>query len=138
MTRRTGHWDEVYRTKAPDQVSWFQSSAAMSLAFIRATHIPSDAAILDVGGGASVLSGELLAEGFRDVSVLDIAETALAANRTRLGARGADIHWLPADVLTWTPARAYDLWHDRAVFHFLTDLKDRARYRSVLSKALKP
>jgi SAM-dependent methyltransferase len=138
MNSRESHWANVYATKAADSVGWYQRSAEASLEMIRASGIAPDTPIIDIGGGASVLAGELLNGGFKDVSVLDIAEGALAIVKSRLGSRARDVHWIVADILDWTPARAYGLWHDRAVFHFLTEAKDRATYRAALEKGLAP
>jgi trans-aconitate methyltransferase len=135
---KRAHWEAVYTTKAADQVSWFRRSADPSLRMIRASGIAKDDAIIDVGGGASVLADELLDAGFRDCSVLDIAEAALAASKARLGTRASEVHWIVADILSWAPPRRFALWHDRAVFHFLTDAQDRAAYRAVLERALEP
>ncbi len=138
MAERQAYWENVYATKATDSVSWFQRSAGTSLAMIRAAAVAHDAAIIDIGGGASVLLDELFAAGFRDITVLDIAESALAASKTRLGPRAKDVHWIVADILSWKPERSYDLWHDRAVFHFLTAAGERAVYRATLEQALRP
>jgi SAM-dependent methyltransferase len=135
---KRAHWEAVYTTKAADRVSWFQRSAEPSLKMIRASGIAKDDGIIDIGGGASVLAAELLDAGFRDVSVLDIAEAALAASKARLGPRASEVRWIVADILSWTPPRRFALWHDRAVFHFLTGARDRAVYRSALEKALGP
>ena len=105
---------------------------------IFASGISRGAAIVDIGGGASVLANALLSAGFLDISVLDIAASALDVAKARLGPRARDVRWIVADILAWTPSRAYDLWHDRALFHFLTDKEDRVRYRTVLEKALQP
>ncbi len=137
-SERTTHWNELYGSKAPDQVSWFQAQAEPSMRIIGSSGVAKDAAIVDIGGGASVLVDELLAAQFTDVSVLDIAETALERTITRLGQRAAQVNWIVADVLFWSPRRTYDLWHDRAVFHFLTEERERARYRVTLDNALKP
>jgi SAM-dependent methyltransferase len=131
------HWNEVYSGVGALKVSWFQQQASTSLKLIRNAGASERSAIIDVGGGASVLVDQLLEDGFRDVSVLDISEVALAASRERLGDRAALAQWIVADVLSWIPQREYDLWHDRAVFHFLTDAQDRARYGAVLAKALR-
>jgi len=135
---RAAHWNEVYATKAPNQVSWFQAEPVQSLRMIAASGAHQDAAIIDIGGGASVLVDRLLAAGFTDVSLLDIAENALERSITRLGQAAAKVNWIVADVLSWTPQRRYDVWHDRAVFHFLTEERDRVAYRNVLSLGLKP
>ena len=135
--RRT-HWDHVYEARAPEEVSWFQPSPDRSLALIERAGVGKDAAILDVGGGASRLAGALLERGFRDVSVLDISERALATAREHLGPRGDEVRWIVADVTEATPERRYALWHDRAVFHFLVDEDDRRRYRELLSGSTSP
>jgi hypothetical protein len=137
VNARQAHWDNVYATRKPDSVSWYQLSAELSLSLIRASGIARDEPIIDIGGGASVLVDQLLEAGFVDVSVLDIAESALDASKARLGSRAGQVQWIVADILSWIPARAYALWHDRAVFHFLTQETERARYRSVLARGLK-
>jgi hypothetical protein len=135
---RQQHWNDVYATKPPETVSWFQQRADMSALMIANSGVGKDAAIIDVGGGASVLVDHLLNADFSDMTVLDISERALAASKQRLGRRAAETHWIVSDVLAWTPERAYDVWHDRAAFHFLTDEHDRAVYRSILLKGLHP
>ena len=135
---RAAHWNEVYATKAPNQVSWFQAEPVQSLRMIAASGANNDAAIIDVGGGASVLVDRLLAAGFTDVSVLDIAENALERSITRLGQAAARVNWIVADVLSWTPQRSYDVWHDRAVFHFLTTETDRKAYLTQVRRTVRP
>lgn len=125
---RQEHWENVYQTKAEEEVSWFQERPTLSLGFIQASTIGKDAAIIDVGGGESRLVDALLDEGYTDVSVLDLAEKALAVTKTRLGPRASQVKWIAADVTAWEPERSYDLWHDRAAFHFLTEPADRAAY----------
>lgn len=137
-SKRAVHWNEVYASKPASHLSWFQAAAEPSMRMIRASGAAPDTGIIDIGGGASVLVDELLAADFMDVSVLDIAETALERTITRLGAGAAKVQWIVADILSWTPQRSYALWHDRAVFHFLTEEDDRAAYRAVLRQALKP
>lgn len=129
---RKEHWDTVYTTKAVDQVSWFQDTPALSLDLIGRSGVSGTAPVVDIGGGASRLVDALLAQGYSDVTVLDIAEAALSASRTRLGHRAQNVHWVVADITQWQPARRYALWHDRAVFHFLTDAADREAYRRAL------
>ena len=119
-------------------MSWAQRHAGPSLAAIAGTGLPRSAAIVDVGGGSSVLAGELLDAGHTDVTVLDVSETALRLARDRLGARGGAVEWVVADLLTWRPERRYDLWHDRAVLHFFTEPHDRAAYAAVVREALAP
>ena len=123
------HWETVYGTKAIDAVSWFQPSATTSLALIQRVAPPRNTPIIDVGGGASVLVDGLLDAGYRDVTVLDIAASALAAAKERLGPAADRVHWLEGDARTAPLDEArYGVWHDRAVFHFLTDANDRAAY----------
>ncbi|HKB54106.1 MAG TPA: class I SAM-dependent methyltransferase [Ramlibacter sp.] len=138
MADRRQHWESVYLSKAADQVGWFQPHAASSLRLIEGC-APTDAHIIDVGGGASVLVDDLLDAGYRALTVLDLAESALAASRARLGARAQAVQWIAADITRADlPAAHYDVWHDRAVFHFLTDLADRARYVAQVLKSVKP
>ncbi len=137
MSRRA-HWEQVYRDKAPDAVSWFQARPVLSLELIAASGIAKDAAIIDVGGGASVLVDCLLDAGHTRLAVLDLSAAALAASRARLGARASQVEWHEADVTAFDPPRRYALWHDRALFHFLTDSEDRRRYVATLRKSLEP
>lgn len=138
MVDRQQHWEQVYSNRAADQVSWFQPHAASSLRLIAAS-ADKDANIIDVGGGASVLVDDLLDAGFRKLTVLDLAESALAASRARLGERAQAVQWIAADVTRASLSTArYDVWHDRAVFHFLTDPADRARYVAQVLKSVKP
>jgi hypothetical protein len=131
------HWNDVYTGVGALKVSWFQPRAEISRRLILNSGATIDSAIIDIGGGASVLVDQLLDDGFRDVTVLDISDAALATTKTRLDVRAAWAHWIVADILSWIPPRAYDIWHDRAVFHFLTKQDDRALYRSVLKKGLR-
>ena len=138
MNDRRQHWEAVYRSKAADEVSWFQPHAASSLRLIERC-AGTDAHVIDVGGGASVLVDDLLDAGYRKLTVLDLAESALAASRARLGARAASVEWIAADITRADlPAARYDVWHDRAVFHFLTDPADRARYVAQVLRAVRP
>ncbi|NUO61296.1 MAG: class I SAM-dependent methyltransferase [Hamadaea sp.] len=132
------HWQRTYDTKGVDEVSWYQTDPAVSLRLLTAAGLTPASRVLDVGGGASVLADRLLDAGIGDVTVLDIADSALSAARTRLGERAGAVTWLVRDVLAWNPEPRYDLWHDRAVFHFLTDPADRDRYRRVLAAGLAP
>lgn len=133
------HWESVYRTKQPDQVSWFQQEPTLSLDMISRAKSDARARIIDVGGGASSMVDALLRKGYSDITVLDISAAALAHARERLGVGGASVRWLAADVLT---ARlddaAFEVWHDRAVFHFLTSAADRDGYVKQLRAALRP
>ncbi len=138
MIDRRQHWETVYHNKAAGDVSWFQQHAASSLRLIEDC-ADQDAQIIDVGGGASVLVDDLLDSGYRNLTVLDLAASALAASRARLGARAQSVEWIAADITRAAlPAARYDVWHDRAVFHFLTDPVDRARYVEQVLKSVKP
>lgn len=138
MAERRAHWEQVWRTKAPRQLSWYQPDPAVSLELIEAAGVARDAGIIDVGGGASVLVDRLLDRGYTGLAVLDIADRAMQVSRERLGARASDVEWHEADVTSFEPPRRYGLWHDRAVFHFLTQAADRRAYVATLRKALKP
>jgi len=132
------HWDNLYASKKPTEVSWHQTHLEKSLELIRATGVNEFARIIDVGGGASTLVDDLLATGFRNVTVLDIASAAIRNARARLGKRADDVTWLEADITRVDlPAHHYDLWHDRAVFHFLTDADDRRRYLEAVNHTVK-
>ncbi len=114
------HWQRAYESKPSDAVSWFQAEATLSLDLIRRIGAPREAAIIDVGGGASTLVDGLLAEGFGDLTVLDLSDAALRVARNRLGARGEEVRWIAGDITgVDLPEATYDVWHDRAVFHFL-------------------
>ena len=132
------HWDEVYAQKAEDAVSWFQPRPEASLALIAAAGLKPDDPIVDIGGGTSRLVDHLLAAGHKDVTVLDVAAAALEKSRARLGKQAERVHWIVADITRWRPERRYRLWHDRAVFHFLTEAADRAAYRRALEAGLAP
>jgi SAM-dependent methyltransferase len=137
-TNRGAHWENVYRTKGEREVSWFQEKPWISLELIRSAGATRHSAIVDIGGGASRLVDALVAEGYDAVTVLDLAESALAAAKTRLGQSAAGVTWVVADAVKWKPLQSYDLWHDRAAFHFLTDETDRAAYVACLREALRP
>jgi SAM-dependent methyltransferase len=132
---RTEHWNGVYQKRAPNEVSWFQSEARTSLELIEACRCSSSASVVDIGAGASTLVDGLLLRGYADVTLVDIAESALAVTRARLSADGT-VNYVVADITAWSPARTFDIWHDRAVFHFLTEPEDRAAYRRTLSSAV--
>jgi trans-aconitate methyltransferase len=135
---RRAHWETVYATKAENEVSWFQDNPSPSLEAIALTGATPASAIIDIGGGASRLVDHLLALGFVDVTVLDLSAAALDTAKARLGTPAAKARWLLADVTTWEPTASYDVWHDRAAFHFLTGENDRAAYAVRLDRALKP
>jgi trans-aconitate methyltransferase len=135
-SEREHHWRTVYTDKQPDAVSWYQSTPTQSLLALDRFGAGPGQSLIDIGGGASTLVDALLARGWGDVTVLDIAAPALAAAQARLGAAGADVAWLVADITAWQPARRYDVWHDRAVFHFLTQPQQRAAYIRALGEGL--
>lgn len=133
------HWDSVYTTNGPENVSWFRPHLERSLAFLDAAKLPKTAAVIDVGGGASTLVDDLLDRGYSNVTVLDLSGAALEAARARLGKRGEEVHWICADVTDGQLPRVnYDFWHDRAVFHFLRDPVARSRYVEAVRRSLKP
>jgi SAM-dependent methyltransferase len=134
---RQSHWENVYSTKDEKEVSWFQENPAPSLALMAKIAVVPSSAIIDIGGGASRLVDHLIEDGFRDVTVLDLSAAALQAAKARLGERADKAHWLVADATTWQPPRTYDVWHDRAAFHFLTEARDRDAYLARLKQALK-
>jgi len=133
------HWNEIYTEKAPDAVSWYRPHLETSVALIEELASGRSASIIDVGGGESTLVDDLLARGYEDITVLDISPTAIDANKQRLGKAAARVHWLVADItkVELKPS-AYDLWHDRAVFHFLTAASDRVAYVRQVARAVKP
>jgi len=133
------HWEQIYHTKESAQVSWYQLHPRLSLQYIQNTGIAASAHIIDVGGGASTLVDHLLDVGFQQVTVLDISQEALEIAQQRLGERAKSIAWLEADITkTILPHHEYDLWHDRAVFHFLINQEDRQRYVDLVKEAVKP
>jgi len=127
----------MYAAKAEREVSWFQKDLQPSLALIEEVGSPSSA-VIDIGGGASRLADLLLQRGFLDLTILDLSSAALAAAKARIGSEARRIHWIVADVTAWEPSRTYDVWHDRATFHFMVEESDRAAYLSRLARALKP
>jgi len=133
------HWDRVYATRPTESVSWFQAHAEQSLRLIRGTGVPRSGAIIDVGGGASTLVDDLLTEGYSAVTVLDLSASALNVAKQRLGSRAARVEWIEASITEVDlPAHAYDVWHDRAVFHFLTDNAARQAYVAAVLRSVKP
>jgi len=137
VTERQEHWQEVYTTKAENEVSWFEENPGFSLALLDAVGLTADHVVVDIGGGASRLVDALVARGQVWVSVLDLSQAALDTARARLPA-GANVDWIAGDVTHWVPQRDYDVWHDRAALHFLTDTEDQTRYATVMARALKP
>ena len=132
------HWETVYQSKSDEQVSWYREHLDNSVRLILNTDVGKDAAIIDVGGGSSTLADDLLENGFVDVSVLDISAKALEKSKARLGKKSASVEWIEADVTDANlPKNHYDVWHDRAVFHFLTDENDRKKYVELVMRSLK-
>jgi SAM-dependent methyltransferase len=135
---RQAHWDHVYTSKSEAAVSWYQDSPTPSLDLIALSGLSADAEIIDIGGGASRLVDHLLRENFGRLTVLDLSGAALDTARKRLGESAAGVKWVVADVTTWQPLQTYDLWHDRAAFHFLTDQGDQSAYVERLKQTVKP
>ena len=133
------HWEKIYSTKTSDSVSWFQQHADKSLSIIKKLNLQKNASILDVGGGASTLVDDLLEEGFTDVSVLDLSAAALATAKKRLGGLSASVKWIEADITALDLQKhSIDVWHDRAVFHFLTSKSDRDKYIKAVLNIVRP
>jgi len=133
------HWEKIYTEKAPDAVSWYRPHLETSLALIEQAAASSTASVIDVGGGESTLVDDLLARGYQNITVLDISQTAIDANKKRLGKASERVHWLVADITKVDlESCAYDVWHDRAVFHFLTATSDRVAYVRQVARAVKP
>lgn len=133
------HWEEVYRSKAPEQVSWYRPHLEVSLGLIARAAPDRRAALIDVGGGEATLVDDLVAQGYDDVSVLDISEAAIEVAKTRLGEDAKAVHWQVGDITSCDlPNNRYDLWHDRAVFHFLTDTAQRRAYIRQVARTVKP
>jgi 2-polyprenyl-3-methyl-5-hydroxy-6-metoxy-1,4-benzoquinol methylase len=133
------HWNKIYTDKSPTEVSWFQKHADLSLSLIRNTSIPASASIIDVGGGESTLVDDLLAQEYENITVLDLSKVALDAAKSRLGKNASKVQWIESNVLeAELPLHAYDIWHDRAVFHFLTIEEDRRAYVQQVKRAIKP
>ncbi|MEO7986345.1 MAG: class I SAM-dependent methyltransferase [Gemmatimonadales bacterium] len=132
------HWENIYRTTAPTEVSWYQPEARLSMDLILRVAPDPETPIIDVGGGASTLVDALLDTGYRALTVLDVAPTAMALARERLGERAGLVRWIEGDVLKAVFSSGFDVWHDRAVFHFLTESSDRARYVTQVRHAVRP
>jgi 2-polyprenyl-3-methyl-5-hydroxy-6-metoxy-1,4-benzoquinol methylase len=137
-SERQNHWTGVYEQKAPSAVSWYQPEPEPSLLALDRLGAGSSNSLIDVGGGASNLVDALVRQGWKDITVLDIAAPALEAAKERLGSDSQEVHWEVADITEWEPSRSYGVWHDRAVFHFLTEPGQRASYRRALSNGLVP
>lgn len=131
------HWQNIYHTKQPEEVSWWQENPKTSLEFIHSFNLPTTANIIDIGGGDSRLVDCLLDEGFKNVTVLDISERALERAQQRLGNKAPRVSWIACDILEFQPSTRYDLWHDRAMFHFLSTEPHVCRYLSTAREAVK-
>lgn len=132
------HWENIYATKAPDRVSWYRAHLETSLALIERSAHDRSTSIIDVGGGESTLVDDLLARGFQNVTVLDVSQVAIEATKKRLGRDADRVHWLVADVTqVELEPKAHDVWHDRAVFHFLTDPQQRLAYIRQVVRSVK-
>lgn len=130
------HWETVYKTKNPNQVSWTQKIPQTSLSFIKALNLPQNASIIDIGGGDSKLVDFLLDRGFTNISVLDISAKALEKAQERLGEKAKLVQWIESDIIDFEPKTKYDLWHDRAAFHFLTSETDKNKYLEIVHKSV--
>ncbi|AEE49641.1 class I SAM-dependent methyltransferase [Haliscomenobacter hydrossis] len=135
---KQSHWDQVYTTKALEQSSWYQPRPSISLGFMQQLSVAKDAAIIDVGGGDSLLVDHLLDLDYQNISVLDISPKALEKAQTRLGTRAKAVKWILADAAEFDPTEQYDFWHDRAAFHFLTTEPDIQHYVQTAAQAIKP
>lgn len=136
MLQQKSHWETVYETKQPNEVSWTQEKPQTSLDFIHRFNLPKTAAIIDIGGGDSRLVDYLLDEGFQNVTVLDISAKALQRAQERLGTKAASVKWIESDINDFNPAEKYDLWHDRAAFHFLTTEEQVNNYINTVGEAV--
>lgn len=132
------HWENIYQTKELKEVSWYQPTPKTSLDFIKELNLPTTARIIDIGGGDSFLVDYLLELGYQDVSVLDISETAIEKAKQRLGRKAKNVKWIVTDITTFKPTEKYDLWHDRAAFHFLTSEQDISIYLNTAQQSIKP
>ncbi|TAN20451.1 MAG: class I SAM-dependent methyltransferase [Chitinophagaceae bacterium] len=131
------HWENIYDKKPLTDVSWYEPVPETSLSLIDEFHLPKDASIIDIGGGDSFLSEDLLKKGFLNLSVLDISGKSLERAKTRLGKNADKIHWIESNMLDFKPAHQFDIWHDRAVFHFLTDSDDQRKYIDIARRSIK-
>jgi trans-aconitate methyltransferase len=136
--RSRAHWERIYREKPPTSLPWYQREATVSLDLIKFSRVALDAPLVDVGAGTSTLVDGLLARGHTEVFLLDIADAAFAPTRRRLGPRANDVQYISADIATWRPVHTFGLWHDRALFHFMTEPAARDAYRATLRAALAP
>ncbi|WP_431163809.1 class I SAM-dependent methyltransferase [Flagellimonas beolgyonensis] len=136
MEDRKAHWENVYNTKSPKEVSWTQKRPEVSLEFLDSFELPHTTSIIDVGGGDSLLVDFLLEEGFEDITVLDISAKAIEKAKKRLGDRAKNVKWVVSDIVDFKPERNYDVWHDRAAFHFLTEPNQVKSYVDIVNKCV--
>ncbi len=136
MESKKQHWETVYETKSPEQVSWTQEKPEISLQFIQGFGLDKDASIIDIGGGDSKLVDFLLNQGYSDISVLDISGKAVERAKIRLGERAKEVTWIESDINDFVPSKKYAIWHDRAAFHFLTSAEEQARYVKMVNEAV--
>lgn len=136
-TQRKTHWETVYETKQPNEVSWTQEKPEISLQIIHSFNLEKNAKIIDIGGGDSKLVDYLLADGFEDITVLDISEMALKRAQARLGEKASKVKWIVSDITEFEPTDQYDIWHDRATFHFLTQNTQISKYLDIARKSVK-
>lgn len=137
MSELAEHWDDAYAQGEATR-SWFEAEPVMSLRMIDAAGVSDDASVVDIGGGTSRLVEALLVRGHDDLTVLDVSEAALRITQDRLGADAGEVHWIAADIRAWSPGRVFDVWHDRAVMHFLCEPADQDAYRNTLNAASRP
>ena len=133
---RKDHWENIYKTKSPADVSWYQPKPDISINLIEKYAPSKISPLIDVGGGASTLPDHLLQQGYKNISVLDLSSNALEHSKKRLGNNANSITWVVSDVTTFSSTKPYSLWHDRAVFHFLTDETDRKKYAAILNQSV--
>jgi len=137
MNQNKKHWEKIYQTKRPDEVSWWQDNPKISLDFIHQLNLLKSAEIIDVGGGDSRLVDYLLEDGFEHITVLDISEEALNRAKQRLGNKERKVNWIVSDIIQFEITKYFDVWHDRAAFHFLTTEQQIAKYISVVGESIK-
>jgi 2-polyprenyl-3-methyl-5-hydroxy-6-metoxy-1,4-benzoquinol methylase len=135
---RKKHWEKIYQTRALEDASWYQPTPETSLEFFRYYDVPKTARIIDIGGGDSLLADHLLAEGYQNITVLDISEAAIARAKQRLGTKADQVIWMVADAASFSPTEKYDFWHDRAAFHFLTEESEISSYIQAAQQSISP
>lgn len=136
MNSKQSHWENIYTHKSPQEVSWTQGKPLLTLSWIESLALPKNAPIIDVGGGESHLVDYLIDMGYSDLTVLDISQAALKRSQERLGSKANFVQWIQADLTTFQPKKKYSLWHDHAVFHFLTQKEDINTYTNMVSTAV--